>query len=105
MDFFHPSGTSPVLAALPAMNRWATLGRPSGTVAMETDDPVTPELGFDRCQVPQLYRAIAAARREPQPFGPLEEYQASDLVDVTFESLKQLAGLGIPDFDSAILTT
>jgi hypothetical protein len=32
----------------------------------------------------------------------LEEYQASDLVDVTFESLKQLAGLGIPDFDSAI---
>ena len=87
------------------MNRWAILGRPSGTVAMETDDPVTSELGFDRRQVPQLYRAIAAARCQPQSLGTLEEYQASDLVDVTFESLKQLAGLGIPDFDSAILPT
>src|SRR5690349_606554 len=88
--FFRPSGTSPVLAAFPAMNCWAPLGRPSGTVAMEIDNPVTSELGFDRCQVPQLYRAIAAARGEPQPFGTLEEYQTSDLVDVTFESLKQL---------------
>ena len=59
----------------------------------------------DRCQVPQLYCAIAAARRKPQSLGTLEEYQASDLVDVTFESLEQLAGLGIPDFDGTILPT
>jgi hypothetical protein len=35
----------------------------------------------------------------------LEEYQPSNSVDVTFEGLKQLAGLGIPDLDSAILPT
>jgi hypothetical protein len=76
------------VAAFPAMNRWATLGRPSGTVAMETDDPVTSDLGFDRRQVPQLYGVVTAARCERQPLGTLEEYQASNLVDVTFESLK-----------------
>ena len=72
---------------------------------MEDAQPGLSRFSSDRCQVPQLYGAIAAARCEPQPLGTLEEYQASNLVDVTFESLKQLAGLGIPDFDSAILPT
>ena len=50
------------------------------TIIKETDDPVTSESGFDRSQIPQLYRAVATARGEPQPLGTLEEYQASDPV-------------------------
>jgi hypothetical protein len=59
----------------------------------------------DRCQVPQLYCTVAAARCEAQPFGTLEEFQPSDLVDVAFKSMKQLARPGIPEFDSTIPPT